>query len=170
MDLPPSLTLIDKAKQTCYTHIKATEGISNMSNTPKKKILVVDDEKNILRLLQVTLQQKGYTVITASNGHEALYKLKTQVPDLVILDVMMPHVDGFEVLRAMKEDACMSIIPVIMLTAKAQDEDVFKGWQSGVDCYLTKPFNPTELLTFVKRIFTAVDKHVEDDAKVYDLS
>lgn len=135
-----------------------------------KTILAVDDEKNILRLVQVNLEHEGYNVITASDGREALEKIEAEHPDLVILDVMMPYVDGFEVLRTMKSTPDTTDIPVIMLTAKAQDEDVFKGWQSGVDCYLTKPFNPTELLSFVKRIFRAIDQDMDKDAKVYDLT
>jgi two-component system alkaline phosphatase synthesis response regulator PhoP/two-component system response regulator VicR len=118
-----------------------------------KKILAVDDERHIVRLVEVNLQRAGYEVVTAYDGKEALEKIKTENPDLVVLDVMMPYMDGFEVLKNLKADPVTAEIPVIMLTAKAQDADVFRGWQSGVDCYLTKPFNPMELLTFVKRIF-----------------
>jgi two-component system alkaline phosphatase synthesis response regulator PhoP/two-component system response regulator VicR len=118
-----------------------------------KKILAVDDERHIVRLVEVNLQRAGYEVVTAYDGKEALEKVKSENPDLVVLDVMMPYMDGFEVLKNLKSDPVTAEIPVIMLTAKAQDADVFRGWQSGVDCYLTKPFNPMELLTFVKRIF-----------------
>ena len=118
-----------------------------------KKILAVDDERHIVRLVEVNLARAGYNVVTAFDGREALQKVESEKPDLVVLDVMMPFMDGFEVLRTLKADPKTAEIPVIMLTAKAQDADVFRGWQSGVDCYLTKPFNPMELLTFVKRIF-----------------
>ncbi len=118
-----------------------------------KKILAVDDERHIVRLVEVNLQRAGYEVVTAYDGREALEKVKSENPDLVVLDVMMPYMDGFEVLKNLKAEPATAEIPVIMLTAKAQDADVFRGWQSGVDCYLTKPFNPMELLTFVKRIF-----------------
>ena len=118
-----------------------------------KKILAVDDERHIVRLVEVNLQRAGYQVVTAYDGREALEKVKAEEPDLIVLDVMMPYMDGFEVLKNLKADPVTAEIPVIMLTAKAQDADVFRGWQSGVDCYLTKPFNPMELLTFVKRIF-----------------
>lgn len=118
-----------------------------------KKILACDDEKNILRLIQVNLERAGFEVITASDGKEALHKVLHDRPDLVVLDVMMPYMDGFEVLQNMQRNAATRNIPVIMLTAKAQDSDIFRGWQSGVYCYLTKPFNPGELLSFVKRIF-----------------
>lgn len=123
-----------------------------------KKILAVDDERHIVRLVEVNLQRAGYEVVTAYDGREALEKVKAENPDLVVLDVMMPYMDGFEVLKHLKADPATAEIPVIMLTAKAQDADVFRGWQSGVDCYLTKPFNPMELLTFVKRIFDSASQ------------
>ncbi|MDQ3812907.1 MAG: response regulator [Armatimonadota bacterium] len=117
-----------------------------------KKILAVDDERHIVRLVQINLQKEGYQVATAANGREALEKVAQDKPDLVVMDVMMPEMDGFEALKRLKENPDTADIPVIMLTAKAQDADVFRGWQSGADLYLTKPFNPSELLTFVKRL------------------
>lgn len=122
-----------------------------------KKILAVDDEKHIVRLVEVNLARAGYEVVTANDGKEALEKVHSENPDLVVLDVMMPYMDGFEVLQNLRRNPATRDIPVIMLTAKAQDADVFKGWQSGVDCYLTKPFNPMELLSFVKRIFDSME-------------
>lgn len=122
-----------------------------------KKILAVDDEKHIVRLVQANLDRAGYQVVTAFDGKEALQKVAEENPDLIVLDVMMPYMDGFEVLQNLRRNPSTRDIPVIMLTAKAQDADVFKGWQSGVDCYLTKPFNPMELLSFVKRIFDSMD-------------
>ncbi len=116
-----------------------------------KKILAVDDERHIVRLVQVNLERAGYQVVTAFDGREALEKVESEKPDLVILDVMMPYMDGFEVLQLLRKNQATRELPVIMLTAKAQDADVFRGWQSGVDCYLTKPFNPMELISFVRR-------------------
>jgi len=130
------------------------------------KILAVDDEKHIVRLVQITLEKEGYELVTASTGREALEKVASEKPDLVVMDVMMPEMDGLEALAKMKSDPATASIPVIMLTAKAQDSDVFRGWQSGADLYLTKPFNPAELVTFVKRIFS--DDEEGGDA-VYDL-
>ena len=130
-----------------------------------KKILAVDDEKHIVRLVQINLEKEGYIVVTASNGREALEKVASEKPDLIVMDVMMPEMDGLEALTELKKGLDTADIPVIMLTAKAQDADVFRGWQSGADLYLTKPFNPAELLTFVKRIFEGQD---ETDG-VYDL-
>ena len=122
-----------------------------------RKILACDDEKNIVRLVQANLERAGYEVVTANDGKEALQKVAEETPDLLVLDVMMPYMDGFEVLQHLRRNPSTRDIPVIMLTAKAQDADVFKGWQSGVDCYLTKPFNPLELLSFVKRIFDSMN-------------
>jgi two-component system alkaline phosphatase synthesis response regulator PhoP/two-component system response regulator VicR len=128
----------------------------------QKKILAVDDERHIVRLVQVNLERAGYQVVTAFDGKEALKKVESEKPDLIVLDVMMPHMDGFEVLKRLKSDDKTKNLPVVMLTAKAQDADVFRGWASGVDCYLTKPFNPIELLTFVKRIFESYDEGGQD--------
>ena len=123
-----------------------------------KKILAVDDERHIVRLVQVNLERAGYQVVTAFDGREALEKVESEQPDLVVLDVMMPYMDGFEVLQTLRKNQSTRDLPVIMLTAKAQDADVFRGWQSGVDCYLTKPFNPMELISFVKRILDKNDE------------
>ncbi len=123
-----------------------------------KKILVVDDERHIVRLVQVNLDRAGYEVAVAYDGIEALKKVSEDKPDMVILDVMMPRMDGFEVLKKLQADEATKDIPVIMLTAKAQDADIFKGWSSGVSSYLTKPFNPRELLTFVERIFQSIEE------------
>ncbi len=122
-----------------------------------KKILVVDDERHIVRLVEVNLTRAGYDVVSAYDGVEALEKVAEDIPDMIVLDVMMPRMDGFEVLKNLQADPRYKDIPVIMLTAKAQDADIFKGWQSGVSSYLTKPFNPKELLVFVQRIFQSLD-------------
>ena len=128
-----------------------------------KKILAVDDERHIVRLVQVNLERAGYEVVTAFDGKDALEKVASEQPDLVVLDVMMPYMDGFEVLQNLRKNQSTRDLPVIMLTAKAQDADVFRGWQSGVDCYLTKPFNPMELISFVKRIFKSLEGGEEGD-------
>jgi len=133
----------------------------------KLKILAVDDERHIVRLVQVNLERAGYEVVTAFDGREALEKVESERPDLVVLDVMMPYMDGFEVLQTLRKNQSTRDLPVIMLTAKAQDADVFRGWQSGVDCYLTKPFNPMELIAFVKRIFSSMNEG--DGGNILDL-
>jgi two-component system alkaline phosphatase synthesis response regulator PhoP/two-component system response regulator VicR len=116
------------------------------------KILVCDDERHIVRLIQVNLERQGYNVVTAYDGKEGLEKVRAEKPDLCVLDVMMPYMDGFEVLKNIRRDPDTEATPVIMLTAKAQDKDVFEGYSYGADMYLTKPFNPMELISFVKRI------------------
>jgi two-component system alkaline phosphatase synthesis response regulator PhoP len=131
------------------------------SGSMAKKILAVDDEKNIIRLIEVNLEREGYTVVTAGDGKEALEKVALEQPDLVVLDVMMPYLDGFEVLHELKKNPDTRDIPVIMLTAKAQDADVFNGYKNGADCYLTKPFNPKELTSFVKRIFDSFESELD---------
>lgn len=134
-----------------------------------RKILAVDDEKSIIRLIEVNLRREGYDVVSAGDGKEALEKVAREQPDLVVLDVMMPYLDGFEVLNTMKKDPDTRDIPVIMLTARAQDADVFNGYRSGADCYLTKPFNPRELNTFVRRIFESAEDEMDGGRKPYHL-
>lgn len=109
---------------------------------PKNLILVVDDEPPIVRLVKAKLRVDGYEVLTASAGEEALEILAQESPDLVVLDVMMPDMDGFETLRRIRQ---LSNVPVVMLTARGSDMDKLKGLQSGADDYITKPFNPDEL-------------------------
>jgi two-component system alkaline phosphatase synthesis response regulator PhoP/two-component system response regulator VicR len=133
------------------------------------KILAVDDEKHIVRLVQINLQKEGYEVATANTGREALEKVSEFKPDLIVMDVMMPEMDGFEALKKLKENAETRDIPVIMLTAKAQDADVFRGWQSGADLYLTKPFNPAELLSFVKRLLASSTAQTEKTYNIDDV-
>jgi len=138
----------------------------DMSAPNAKKILVVDDEKHIVRLVQVNLERRGYQVITAYDGIECLEKVKKEKPDLIILDVMMPRLDGFETLKRLKSDPETRDIPVVMLTARAQDKDVLTGYVLGTDLYLTKPFSPIELLTMVERIFQSQE---EAEEGIYDL-
>jgi two-component system alkaline phosphatase synthesis response regulator PhoP/two-component system response regulator VicR len=133
-----------------------------------KKIMAVDDERHIVRLIQVNLERAGYQVVTAFDGPDALRKANSERPDLIVLDVMMPKMDGFEVLKRLQANPETREIPIIMLTAKAQDADVFRGWSSGVSAYLTKPFNPLELITFVKRILSGYDEYDEGE-KVWEV-
>jgi two-component system alkaline phosphatase synthesis response regulator PhoP/two-component system response regulator VicR len=121
-------------------------------------VLVVDDERHIVRLVQVNLERQGYEVLTAYDGVECLEKTKAEKPDLIILDVMMPRMDGFEALQRLKSDPETNHIPVIMLTARAQDRDVLQGYQYGADLYLTKPFSPLELISLVKRVFESQEE------------
>jgi len=111
-----------------------------------KKILIVDDEMYILNILDFSLESEGFQVVTASNGEEALTKALEVQPDLIVLDVMMPKIDGFEVCRALKNKAETKKIPVILLTAKDREKDREKGEEVGADVYMTKPFSPSRLI------------------------
>ena len=110
-----------------------------------KKILVCDDEPYILMALTDAVEMEGYECVTAINGREALQKARETLPDLIMLDIMMPFMDGFEVCRELKADAATRDIPVIMLTAKSQQVDIQKGKDAGADDYITKPFRPSTL-------------------------
>ena len=112
-------------------------------------IMVVDDEPAIVRLVKLRLEADHHSVITASNGEEALERLDSERPDLIVLDLMMPGIDGFETLRRIRME---SSVPVLMLTARARDVDRLRGFQSGADDYVTKPFNPEELAARVTAI------------------
>jgi two-component system KDP operon response regulator KdpE len=118
-----------------------------MPEQPKKLILVVDDEPRMIQFIRMNLELEGYRVTQAANGLEALTKVRDELPDLVILDVMMPELDGFETLRMLRE---VSNVPVIMLTVKADEDDKVKGLELGADDYVTKPFSPRELASRVK--------------------
>ncbi len=123
-------------------------------NTDNKKILVVDDEERMLRFLRLNLEHDGFQVIEATKGHEALDKMRTDLPDLILLDIMLPDLDGFEVLKMVRE---ISNIPVIMLTAKGEEDDRVKGLELGADDYVTKPFSPRELVSRVKAVLRRVE-------------
>ncbi len=117
-----------------------------------KRIVLAEDEPQIAKLVEFKLKKEGYRVTWKENGKEALKAIKEEKPDLILLDIMMPIMDGYEVLRQIKEDEKLRDIPVIMLTARAQEKDVVKGIDSGAEDYITKPFHPAELLARVKRI------------------
>jgi len=118
----------------------------------KPRILVVDDEPEAVELVEFNLKQAGYAVTTAADGAEALKKARSQTPDLIVLDVMLPEMDGFEICKTLRLDATTAKVPIIMLTAKAAEIDRVLGLELGADDYLTKPFSPRELLLRVKKI------------------
>ena len=109
-------------------------------------ILVVDDDPVIQKLLSVNFEMEGYRVVTAGDGEEGLQKVANDRPDIILLDVMMPRMDGVEVVRRLKGDDATAAIPVILLSAKAQANDISGGLDAGADDYITKPFDPLELL------------------------
>jgi len=118
----------------------------------KSKILVVDDEPEAVELVEFNLKGAGYEVTTASDGAEALNKARRIQPNLVILDVMMPEIDGMEVCKLMRRDPATTGIPIIMLTAKASEVDRVLGLELGADDYVVKPFSPRELVLRVKKL------------------
>ncbi len=118
-------------------------------NSRRELILVVDDEPRMTKFIRMNLELEGYEVIEAHNGVEALDKVRTNLPDLVVLDVMMPELDGFETLEMLRE---VSNVPVIMLTVRADEEDKVRGLELGADDYVTKPFGAREFVSRVKAV------------------
>jgi len=117
-----------------------------------KKILIADDRRQVVELVRVSLEGEDYEIVGASNGKEALKRARLERPDLILLDVVMPKMDGFEVCRQLKKDPQTQEIPIIMLTAKGQEVDKEKARQLGASGYVTKPFSPSALLTRVEEI------------------
>ena len=123
----------------------------------RARILAVDDEESITRIIKANLEYLGHTVETALSGAEAL-KLLLQTPyDLLITDVMMPEMDGLELLEHIRQSPELARLPVILLTAQASEQDITVGYRRGTDLYLTKPFNPNELKIWVSRMLADVD-------------
>lgn len=116
---------------------------------PKPRILVVDDEPRIIHFIRLNLEHDGFEVFEAASGAKALEQLRDRLPDLVLLDVMMPDLDGFETLRLIRE---ISSVPVIMLTARGDEDDRVRGLELGADDYVTKPFSPRELVSRVRAV------------------
>ena len=118
----------------------------------KKRILLVEDDPGATRLVGYTLEQEGYEVLTAPNGVEGLRKAREEEPDLLILDVMLPGLDGFELCRRLRADAQTAGLPVLMLSAKAQEIDRATGLKMGADAYLTKPADPSVIVSEVESL------------------
>jgi len=126
----------------------------------RETILVVDDEKHIVELAKLYLQKEGYRVEDAYDGIEALAKIRSQQPALVVLDLMLPEMDGWEVCRRIREE---SDIPIIMLTARGDDVDKIVGLEIGADDYLTKPFNPRELVARIRAVLRRYEKAAQPE-------
>lgn len=123
-----------------------------------KKILIVEDEKDVLELIRYSLDKAGYATDTALTGQEALYSAIDNKPDLILLDVMLPEVDGLEVCYNLKSNPATQNIPVIMLTAKSTEADIVKGIEMGADDYITKPFSPRVLLARIGDVLSRKNK------------
>jgi two-component system alkaline phosphatase synthesis response regulator PhoP len=128
-------------------------------------ILVVEDEEDIRELCRANLEYEGYEVIEATNGKEALELLDQKVPDLILLDLMMPEVDGWEVLDKIKKKEEMAGVPVVLVTARQDLKSQLQGWQAQISDYLTKPFSPTALTAFVKRALGETDSSDEAERR-----
>ncbi len=126
------------------------------SNSPASKttIMVIDDQPDILDIVKAILERSGYVVQVADSGMEAFSLMEEKKPDLIILDIMMPQMDGWKVLKQLKGNADYSSIPVILLTVKVQHEDVLKGYKLGADYYITKPFNSSQLIVGINFILS----------------
>ena len=121
-----------------------------------QRILVVDDDREIVRLLRGYLEQAGYQVVAAYDGETALHLFRRERPDLAILDLMLPDRDGWDVTRIVRGDAGLSATPIIMLTARVEDHDKIVGLELGADDYVTKPFNPGEVVARVRAVLRRV--------------
>ncbi len=120
-----------------------------MADRKVRRVVVADDDPDIVDILTFNLMTAGYEVESAGDGEAALELVTRSVPDLVVLDVMMPKMDGLAVLAALKAEPATKEIPVVMLTAKSSDTDLWNGWEAGADYYITKPFDLEELLRFI---------------------
>lgn len=133
----------------------------------KENILVVEDEEDILELVSYNLSKEGYDINSVSSGEEALEVLKKKIPDLVVLDLMLPGIDGLEVCKLLKNNHKTDRVPVIMLTAKGEEEDIVKGLETGADDYITKPFSPKVLSARIKTVLKRKnEKSTENKAVV----
>ena len=125
--------------------------------------MVVDDEERIVRMIRLNLEHDGFTVIEANNGMQAINQIREKLPNLVILDVMMPGIDGYETLSLIRET---SQVPVIMLTAKSEEEDRIYGLELGADDYIMKPFSPRELVSRIKAVLRRTENRSPDEEDV----
>lgn len=118
----------------------------------KEKILIIEDEKDIVKMLDYNLKKEGFKTLSAHNGEDGLDMARKENPDLILLDLMLPEMDGLDVCKAIKNEAKISHIPIIILTAKAQEADKIVGLELGADDYMTKPFSPRELIARIKAV------------------
>jgi DNA-binding response OmpR family regulator len=131
---------------------KHAPAMSNPAPARREKVVVIEDEEDILEVLEHSLRREGYRVISSQNGEEGLAAVRREAPDLVLLDLMLPGLDGVEVCRRLQADPLTSAIPVIMVTAKDEESDVVLGLAVGADDYVAKPFSPRELVARVKAV------------------
>jgi DNA-binding NarL/FixJ family response regulator len=131
-----------------------------------KRLLVVDDEPNLLRAVAVCLRGEGYEVATARSGAEALRRLAESVPDLIVSDIRMPGMDGYQLARQIRASSRTALVPIVFLTAKDETSDRIEGFRSGVDAYLVKPFEPDELIAVIISILSRVERTHSEIARL----
>jgi DNA-binding NarL/FixJ family response regulator len=124
----------------------------------RRRLLIVDDEPNLLRAVAACMRSEGYEVSTARSGRDAIVTLSESIPDLIISDVRMPGLDGHALVHRIRSSPRTAMIPVVFLTAKDQKEDRIEGFRTGVDAYITKPFEPDELLAVIASIFNRIER------------
>ena len=123
-----------------------------------KKILVIEDDPSALRLVQYTLEQEGYQVLAATNGLAGIRKAQNEEPDLLVLDIMLPGIDGFEICHRLRAEPQTAQLPILMLSAKAQETDKATGLKVGADDYITKPADPSEIINRVRTLLAQVKR------------
>jgi len=136
----------------------------------KEKILVVDDEEDILELVRYNLTREGYNVMCAATGEKGLNEAKSKLPDLIILDLMLPGIDGLDVARSLKSDSNTKNIPIIMLTAKGEEADIVTGLELGADDYVSKPFSPRILIARAKAVLRRKSKTINSEKEIIEIN
>ncbi|MGH7217416.1 MAG: response regulator transcription factor [Nitrospiraceae bacterium] len=138
-----------------------------MPNSVRKKILIVEDEHDILQLIKLYLEKEGYQTVSAKTGMDGLRQAKQEKPNLVVLDLMLPEIDGFEVCKRLRSAPATAMLPIIMLTAKAEESDTIIGLELGADDYITKPFSPKTLVARIKALFRRLEQKPDDTPSQY---
>ncbi len=136
----------------------------------KAKILVVEDDEDIQELIRYNLDKEGYQVISANSGEIGLDKARAEKPDLIVLDLMLPGIDGLEVCKLLKSDSATAVIPVVMVTAKGEESDIVTGLELGADDYVTKPFSPKVLIARIRACFRRNTQHPADQNSVIKIN
>ena len=138
-----------------------------MTRLTHKKILIVEDEADILQLVKMYVEKEGFRTLTASTGIQALKQIKEERPDLVVLDLMLPEMDGLEVCKKIRLQPDTAMLPILMLTAKAEESDTVIGLELGADDYVTKPFSPKALVARVKALLRRMDRNANESQSLY---
>jgi DNA-binding response OmpR family regulator len=138
-----------------------------MSNLASKKVLIIEDEHDILQLIKLYLEKEGFRTVAATTGAEGLRQVKQEKPDLVILDLMLPEMNGLEVCKRLRSVPETTMLPIIMLTAKADESDTIIGLELGADDYVAKPFSPKTLVARIKALFRRLERKPDDSPTQY---